>query len=344
MGSDILQEILESCLSLEKKAAAIFRAFAAHASRDDARSFWETVAAETNHHSALYERLNAPLAEGGTVPLVIYKPAETREELEMIERNIDEQFELYQAAPTSEAACLLGFRLQLYLLHPAFASLCRMTKDVTGEDANDLGYGRYLRRFIDGIGTCGMATAESELLGEALFRLWNEARQLAVQSHTDALTGVLTRAGFFQAVPTLAYAAQRNGNNAAIMLIDIDYFKLLGENYGHQTGDRVLQVVADTITSHLRRSDVVGRYDGDEFIVYLSPVEPTALKTVAENLRVQVEEASARIVPVTISIGIAQGMLGTDVDQSLEELVRKADECQMQAKYTGKNKVVMKER
>lgn len=342
MGSDILQEILESCLYLEKKAAGIFRAFASHALQDDARRFWDTVASETNHHSALCERLNAPLADGGAVPLVIYKPAETREELEMIGKNLDEQFELYQASPTPEAACLLGFRIQLYLLHPAFASLCRMTKDVTGADVNDMGYGRYLRSFIDGIGTCGMATAETELLGEALFRLWNEARQLATQSHVDALTGLLTRAGFFKAASAMAYAAQRSGTNAAIMLIDIDYFKLLGENYGHQTGDRVLQVVADTIMSHLRRSDLVGRYDGDEFIVYLSPVEPASLKAVAENLRMQVEEASSRIVPVTISIGVAQGTFGSDVDKSLEELVRKADECQMQAKYTGKNRVIMK--
>lgn len=340
MAGDILQEIIDACLKMERKAAEIFRTFAARAERDDARRFWENVAAETRHHSALFERLRAP--EGGISPIIVYKPAETREELEMIERSIDEQFARYNESPAPEAACLLGFRLQLYLLHPAFASLCRMTKDVTGEDANDSGYGLYLRRFIDGIGACGMATAETELLGEALFRLWNEARQLAAQSHLDPLTGVLARAAFFRAVSPLAHAAQRNGSNAAVMLIDLDYFKLLGENYGHQTGDRVLQVVADTIVSHLRRSDVVGRYDGDEFIVYLSPVEPASLRSVAENIRARIEEASARIVPVTASIGLAQGKLDTDVDKGVEELLGKADECLLQAKYTGKNKVVMK--
>lgn len=341
MADDILHEIIDACLSMERKAAEIFRIFAAHAERDDARRFWETVATETRHHSALFERLR-PSEGGEAVPLIVYKPAETREELEMIGRSIDEQLARYQESPTPEAACLLGFRLQLFLLHPAFASLCRMTKDVTGEDANDTGYGIYLRRFIDGVGACGLASAETELLGEALFRLWNEARQLAAQSHLDALTGVLTRAAFFRAVSTLAHAAQRNGSNAAVMLIDLDYFKLLGENYGHQTGDRILQVVADTIASHLRRSDVVGRYDGDEFIVYLSPVEPASLRGVAENLRARIEEASARIVPVTACVGVAQGVLDNDVDKGLEELVRKADECLMQAKYTGKNKVVMK--
>ena len=341
MGGDILHEIMEACLSLEKKAAAIFRTFAADAVRDDVRRFWETIAAETGHHSALFERLRAPGPDAAT-PLIVYKPAETREELEMIERSIDEQFERYRSAPGPEAACLLAFRIQLYLLHPAFASLCRMTKDSTGEDANDNGYGLYLRRFIDGIGSCGMTTPESELLGEALFRLWNEARQLAAQSHFDALTGVFTRAGFFRAVSPLAHAAQRNGSNVGVMLVDLDYFKLVGENYGHQTGDRVLQIVADTIVSQLRRSDVVGRFDGDEFVIFLSPVEPGALQTVARNLLARIEEASSRIVPVTASIGIAQGAFDADVDQGVANLVRMADECLMQAKYTGKNKVVMK--
>jgi len=341
MSGDILNDIVAACLELERKASSVFRMFAAHAGSDEARRFWETVADETHHHSAVYERLQE---RGGreNLPIIIYKPAETLEELEMIGKSIDEQVERYTEAPSSEAACLLGFRLQLYLLHPAFASLCRLTRDASGEDLPDIGYGRYLRRFIDGIGSCGLATAETELLGEALFRLWNEARQLAAQSHFDALTGVMTRAGFFKTVGSLAYAAQRSGSNVGIMLIDLDYFKLVGDNYGHQTGDRILQLVAETITSHLRRSDVVGRYDGDEFVVYLSPVDPASLRTVAENLRRSIEEESARMVPVTASIGVAQGVLGTDVDRGLEELVRLADECLMQAKYTGKNKVVVK--
>lgn len=336
-----MHEIIERCLALERKAAQIFTAFASHAKSGDARHFWETVAVQTNHHSTLVATLRA--AESRTVPpLVIYRPAETREELEMVERGIEEQFERYRSAPNPEAACLLAFRLQLCLLHPAFASICRMVKDTIGEDANDHGYGIYLRRFVDGIGSCGMATPESELLGEALFRLWNEARQLAAQSHLDPLTGVLTRAAFFREVLPLAHAAQRTGSNAGMMLIDLDYFKLLGESRGHEAGDRVLQVVADTITAQLRRSDVVGRYDGDEFIVFLSPVEPAALRTVAENLRARIGEASSRIVPATVSIGAAQGEFGSSVDDSLGTLLRTADECLMQAKYTGKNKVVLK--
>jgi diguanylate cyclase (GGDEF)-like protein len=341
MSGDILNDIVAACLELERKAASVFRRFAADADGDAARRFWESVADETRHHSAVYERLRTA-GENEPLPLIIYKPAETFEELEMIGKCIDEQVERYAEAPSPEAACLLAFRMQLYLLHPAFASLCRLTKDATGEDPADIGYGRYLRRFIDGIGSCGLATAETELLGEALFRLWNEARQLAAQSHFDALTGVMNRAGFFKAVGPLAHAAQRSGSNVGVMLIDLDYFKLVGDNYGHQTGDRILQLVAETITANLRRSDVVGRYDGDEFVAYLSPVDPASLRTVAENLRRSIEEESSRMVPVTASIGVAQGILGTDVERGLEELVRVADECLMQAKYTGKNKVVMK--
>lgn len=340
MASDILDEIIENCLSLEKKASDIFRIFAGHAGSDGERRFWETVADETQHHSALYERIREA-GSAAVASLVVYKPHETREELELIGKSIDDYLAQYLAAPAPATACLLGFRLQLYLLHPSFASLCRMTRDVTGEATDDNCYGAYLRRFIDGVaGYCPM-TPEVELLGEALFRLWSESRQLAAQSHLDALTGVLTRAAFFRAVSSFAHAAQRSGSTVAIMLIDIDYFKLVSENYGHQTGDRLLQIVADTIVAHLRRSDVVGRFNGDEFIAYLSPVEPAALREVAEKLRASIEEATTRLLPVTVSIGVAHGTLGADVDKGVAELVRRADECQMQAKYTGKNKVVM---
>ncbi|BDV41689.1 GGDEF domain-containing protein [Geotalea uraniireducens] len=341
MAGDILDEIIETCLSLEKKAGDIFRIFAGHAGNDEERCFWETVAGETRHHSDLLDRVREA-GGAGVSSLVVYKPHETREELEMIGKSIDDYLEQYQAAPDPAAACLLGFRLQLYLLHPSFASLCRMMRDVTGEAMDANCYGAYLRRFIDGVAGCCPMTPEIELLGEALFRLWSESRQLAAQSHIDALTGVLTRAGFFRAISSFAHAAQRSGSTVAIMLIDIDYFKLISENYGHQTGDRLLQVVADTIVSHLRRSDIVGRFNGDEFIVYLSPVEPGALQEVAEKLRLSIAEASARLVSVTVSIGIAFGTLGAEVDKGVEDLVRRADECQMQAKYTGKNKVVMK--
>lgn len=340
MAGDILNDIIAKCLDLEKTVAEVFHLLAADAEGDQDRAFWAGLAEGTRH----YEAACATILEAAiqqSAPLVFYRPDETLVEVCDMLARVDALRQRYAATPSRGAAVVLAYRLQFYLLHPACVALLRTAKELSGDQRHEDEYASYLQRFING--TCAsMTTPEMELLGEMLPRLWEEIRQLALHSYHDPLTGVLTRTGFFRTVTPLAFAAQRNASNIGILLLDIDYFKLVGESYGHQTGDRVLKLVADIITDQLRRSDVVGRYDGDEFIAYLSPVEPGSLTAIAENLRARIQAETERIVPVTVSIGVSQGILDNGVEKGLERLVRKADEGQMQAKYTGKNKVVSK--
>ena len=122
-------------------------------------------------------------------------------------------------------------------------------------------------------------------------------------------------------------------------MIDIDHFKKVNDTYGHQFGDKVLKYVAATIKSNIRASDVLGRYGGEEFVVFLSSIEPASLQMVGEKIRTAVSNGNSGKGHVTISIGLCQNLIRNHVDSELEELIRIADEKLFEAKNAGRNRI-----
>jgi diguanylate cyclase (GGDEF)-like protein len=127
------------------------------------------------------------------------------------------------------------------------------------------------------------------------------------------------------------------------MMIDIDHFKPVNDQFGHQAGDRVLVSLGEIISETVRESDYVARYGGEEFLVvapYTSLLDATEL---SERLRKQVELAGFKLpdvpdeIRLTVSIGVAS--LGQDID-NIERLVHVADDNLYRAKAAGRNRVV----
>jgi len=129
------------------------------------------------------------------------------------------------------------------------------------------------------------------------------------------------------------------------MIVDIDGFKKVNDKHGHQKGDSVLVSVAGLLKSNLRISDVIGRYGGEEFLIYLSDVETGFINAIAEKLRRLVESETRGRIPVTVSParrgGGSGGKIGKEIEEDLRELIRKADQNLYQAKAAGKNTVVV---
>jgi diguanylate cyclase (GGDEF)-like protein len=141
----------------------------------------------------------------------------------------------------------------------------------------------------------------------------------------------------------LSYLALRDNKRVGIIMIDIDDFKRVNDQYGHQKGDAILKAVANTIRSSLRRSDVVGRYGGEEFIAYVFGAEGTAVKRIAEKMRVSIEKQTPQGIPLSVSIGVAAGEVSSRVEQDIEDLIGRADSCLYHAKRSGKNRVVSRD-
>jgi diguanylate cyclase (GGDEF)-like protein len=174
---------------------------------------------------------------------------------------------------------------------------------------------------------------------EALRR---QASALQTIAWTDALTGVPNRHFFTEAL-TRAWRDERRRAPQAILMIDIDHFKLLNDRYGHLVGDGCLCEVARVLQRGLARpDDVLARYGGEEFIVLLRNCTASGAQIVAERLRsavqrLQLDNANSPELAVTISIGVASGELADGA--AAGQLVEAADRALYEAKISGRNRV-----
>jgi diguanylate cyclase (GGDEF)-like protein len=160
-------------------------------------------------------------------------------------------------------------------------------------------------------------------------------KQLA---YLDGLTGIFNRRFFELRMSEELDRAQRFGAGMAVIMVDIDHFKRLNDEFGHLIGDEVLRQVSSIFHQQLRKIDVVCRYGGEEFAILLSQTNPVHAVTVADKLRVMVEERQFPGVPrpVTISAGAASY---PDDGTTRDELVKAADAGLYAAKQAGRNRV-----
>ena len=137
------------------------------------------------------------------------------------------------------------------------------------------------------------------------------------------------------------YLAQRSNSTVGIIMSDIDDFKRVNDKYGHQKGDEVLRRVAQILRQSIRTSDIIGRYGGEEFIIYLPSVQPKHAVDVVEKLRKNIEDAAETDPGVTISLGMSCGTLRNKLEEETTTLIAKADACLYEAKKAGKNRAVL---
>lgn len=168
-------------------------------------------------------------------------------------------------------------------------------------------------------------------------KLEDELRRLAM---IDPLTGVLNRRSFFALAEQEVSRCRRHPGELAVIMLDIDHFKQVNDNFGHQAGDEVLRLIASVFNAALRDNDVIGRLGGEEFACILPATPFEQAMMVAERLRGMVGGEPTRLasgidIRVTISLGIAT--LRSD-DANLAAVLSRADAALYDAKQTGRNR------
>ena len=161
-----------------------------------------------------------------------------------------------------------------------------------------------------------------------LTRLQDRIETTQHSADTDPLTGVLNRRGFDRRL-----SGQGEG---AVLHFDLDHFKQINDRLGHDAGDQVLQSVAETVASCLRREDILARFGGEEFVVFLPDASAEGAMATAERIR----EAIARQIkaggkPVTASVGVSYG------PGPLTERIARADQATYASKNAGRNRVTV---
>jgi diguanylate cyclase (GGDEF)-like protein len=163
-------------------------------------------------------------------------------------------------------------------------------------------------------------------------------------ANIDALTGLFNRRWIDDYFDRLLRRAkqQDDNNDFAILLADVDHFKIFNDRYGHLAGDQALRCVADALQENTRPTDIVSRYGGEEFLIILPNTNPQMAKSVAERIVEGMREQAVvmgetRYPNITISVGIAS----LESDDNFDTLVEAADKGLFKAKENGRNQVAI---
>ncbi|AUZ84509.1 sensor domain-containing diguanylate cyclase [Methylophaga nitratireducenticrescens] len=170
--------------------------------------------------------------------------------------------------------------------------------------------------------------------------LQNANGRLAKSAATDELTGIPNRRHFLSEVQRELQRLRLDGQTASAIMIDLDHFKQVNDNLGHEAGDLVLCNIVEPISNAIRPRDLFGRMGGEEFLVFLSGADQKLANSVAERIRAEIESLEVlyrnQKINVTASLGVAEW----DGRSHLDELFHQADKALYQAKNKGRNRVI----
>jgi diguanylate cyclase (GGDEF)-like protein len=254
-----------------------------------------------------------------------------------------------------------GVAVGLFLFEPAVvvAGMAAATLIIfAGFFANAMGWMTYAPLlasppYVDGRASAwwivheSIVAAAASLALVALFaylttRLRDRERRLHEAARTDPLTGVANRRRFLEVFTREFERARRYGTALACVILDLDHFKKINDQFGHIVGDRVLVAAAQAFKASLRATDTIARWGGEEFVVLLPQTDVAGAEAVAERCRQSLEEvvlaAGGERISVTVSVGVA-GYPQPAFD-SPDALLKSADDALYRAKSGGRNRVV----
>jgi len=157
---------------------------------------------------------------------------------------------------------------------------------------------------------------------------------------TDPLTGLYNRKHLDVVLQKEIEEAKRYANNLSVIFCDIDHFKKVNDNYGHKIGDIVLEEYAKIMQQNIRKSDVLGRWGGEEFLIILPHTSLNQAKKVAEKLREEIKKHHfPKVGNITCSFGVSE----YKYNETLHDLMQKVDEALYEAKEKGRDKIITKE-
>jgi diguanylate cyclase len=180
--------------------------------------------------------------------------------------------------------------------------------------------------------------ARMQALEQESERLRRTLAEAQNQASTDALTGLPNRGALEARIAEEVARWQRFGESLCLLVWDIDHFKAINDNFGHQAGDKTLKVVGQLLAGKIRKTDFVARYGGEEFVMLMPGVDLDHAASVANGIRETISKqkfrAGDKLIPITISCGYTEFREG----ESAETVFKRADDAIYRAKQNGRNR------
>jgi diguanylate cyclase (GGDEF)-like protein len=169
-------------------------------------------------------------------------------------------------------------------------------------------------------------------------------KRLQMLASHDELTGLFNRRYVLERIEEKLPQIKRHQLNFCIMIMDVDHFKNVNDEYGHAAGDDVLRTTAEILTRELRQDDIVARYGGEEFLMLLPMTELSSAEMLVERLRSTIEKQSYIFEGIRISVTASFGITQYALNDTADKMIDRADKALYQAKLAGRNcvKVIAK--
>ncbi|MEO1889066.1 MAG: GGDEF domain-containing protein [Cycloclasticus sp.] len=165
-------------------------------------------------------------------------------------------------------------------------------------------------------------------------------RQAIQSAHTDPLTGVLNRSTLQSVFQKETAQAKRHPSDLSLVMLDIDFFKAVNDNYGHAAGDVALKELTNCIEHTARESDHIFRLGGEEFAILLNSTDLKGADLLAERLRKAVQGINIKYAEHSFNFTVSMGITECNDNDTLENTMNRADKALYEAKESGRNKVV----
>lgn len=337
-----MREILESCVQIDQLAARTYRDMAARCADHEIAEMCAVMASEEEAHVQWWSEL-LEAWDAGLLPDVWSDTSEVIGDLVTMITEL-ERFTDGDGAPLdAETVLTTAARIEFFALHPAFAELIELAEPGIARSRHD-SYSSHVDRLITMMERSFPHGSLMRFFAQVLHRSQRENSALSRFATRDPLTGLGNRRALAAQASQWAAWASRYGCAISFLLLDVDDFRKINETWGHAIGDEVLKAVAEAISGAVRRSDLVARYGGDEFIVLAPELEPDGARILADRLvacvrEMAVEATGGAVVSTTASVGIATMFDPPDSEpRSLDVLLAAADRSLYAAKQAGRDR------
>jgi len=335
--TDLPLAIIDAAYDVEVLARDLYAIFAMKSPDPELRNFWLDFSKDEGSHLDFWDNLRE-ISKSLPITAAVEHPDALLASLDkakyMASQMIRDVSNSDDKALKRIDTLLMAYRLELHMLDSTFQTLFQSLRFLQNDFDPVIEYDSHLAKFTNALIKFGSGYSELELLAETLNQLWTENKRLAGLALKDSLTGVLNRRGFVTLGGQICALMRRTGSVMGLIMIDLDSFKQLNDTRGHSVGDMALVTTARTLSGHLRKSDIIGRYGGDEFVILLPDTSNT--ETVCSKMLKVLNHELDVAYSISATAGFVQEKVNrSDLPDCLESLMKKADARLYENKRNG---------